>query len=625
MINKSDFKLFDALRGAMEPGEYLEVLAAGALLSYLSKHPKYSSKVNMEILLRSGENINSEIQKVFNEIEYEIPYFSGVFKELDAVSKINAAPLTRILYEFNAMNTQDIKLTEWFEHLIDFINEQAGKKDQYSTPKSINKLGVAILNPLHGTFNDSAAGLGGGLLEAAKYAEENGKSIKFFGQELNSKTWAIAKVRIFIAGIEDAEIQKGDALYQPAFRDENSLKKFDFVFMEAPFSMPINNYDFLENDPFNRFFYGLPPRRSGDLAFISHALASLNETGKAVIVTTEGALFRGASEGVIRKNILASDLIEAVISLPAGLHQHTGIPVNLVLFNKNKDSARRNKVLMVKAEEYFTEIGRSKRILSENDIMKIVKVIRDGEEIPEFSTFIETRDIQDDSLLPSKYLLSSQMELSGFGKVTFSIEAFKKVNTVELKEVANFFRGFNVGSKNQESEDGEYRIVKLSDVQNGQLLIEEVSRYNIDNKAKVDMYALQKGDVILSVRGQTLKVALVPDDDEKLLLSQNFLGIRCGSRIKPEFLKVYLESPVGQYLLTSKMSGTAIATLSKSDIESLEVPLLPIEEQEEMMDKYTSNKKAIEQKIQDLERKLYEMKLQSYSKMGLQEVFEIKG
>lgn len=625
MVNKNYFKLFDTLRGAIEPGEYLEILAAGALLSYLSKHPKHSSKVNIETLLRSGENIAYEIQNVFQELEREIPYFQGVFKGLDAVGKISAAPLTRILYEFNALNMQGIKVTEWFEHVIDYINEHAGKKDQHSTPRSINKLGVAILNPLYGTFNDSAAGLGGGLIEAAKYAEEHGESIRLFGQELNLKTWAIAKIRIFISGIEDAEIQKGDALYQPAFREGNSLKKFDFIFMEAPFSMTINNYDFLENDPFNRFFYGLPPRRSGDLAFISHALASLNETGKAIIVTTEGALFRGAAEGVIRKNILASDLIEAVISLPAGLLQHTSIPVSLVLFNKNKDNKRRNKVLMVKAEDYFTEIGRSKRILSENDIMKIVKVIRDGEEIPEFSTFIETRDIQDDSLLPSKYLLSSQMELSGFGKVTFSIEAFKKVSTVELKEVANFFRGFNVGSKNQESEDGEYRIVKLSDVQNGKLLMNEVSRYNIENKAKVDMYALQKGDVILSVRGQTLKVALVSEDDEKLLLSQNFLGIRCGNRIKPEFLKVYLESPVGQYLLTSKMSGTAIATLSKSDIESLEVPLLSIEEQEVMMDKYTSNKKAIERKIQDLEQELYEMKLQSYSQMGLQEVFEIKG
>jgi type I restriction enzyme M protein len=543
---------------------------------------------------------------------------------LDVINKVNPSQLTRFLYEFNAIASEEINYGEWFDSVIKIVNQQAGKNvGEHTTLKSVNKLAISILAPLNGSFNDSVAGFGGGLLEAQRYAENQGKSISLFGQELNSKVWAIAKIRLFISGIKEAQFVKGDVFQSPGFSQGDILKKFDYVYMEAPFNLAINNYDFLKNDPYNRFFYGLPPKKSGDLAFISHALASMGEDGKAIVVTNGGALFRGGAESIILKNIIATDLIEAVISLPSGLLEYTGIPIHLVLFNKNKDASRKNKILLVKAEDCFTEVGRSKRILSEKDIRKIVKVVHNGEEISEFSTLIETKDIQDDSLLPSRYLLTSEVNMVGFGKVFFRLDAFEKVDTIPLKDVASFFRGFNVGSKNVESEDGEYRIVKLSDVQDGKLLLKDVSRYDIENNAKIEMYVLRKGDVI-SIRGQTLKVAIIPEDDNKLLLSQKFLGIRCGNNLNPEFLKLYLESPIGQYLLSNMMSGTAIATLSRNDVESLEIPLIAIEEQERIMNKYTSNEKTIEVKIQELKQELYEMKLHSYKKMGLKEVFTIK-
>ena len=625
MKEESIYNMFDSLGSVLNSDDHLEMIAIGALLYYLQEEPDYSSKFNMATLLRTGEGINIEIRKLFKELENEIPYFSGVLKELDVINKINSAQLTRFLYEFNAIASEKINYGEWFDRVIKIVNQQAGKNSgQHTTPESVNKLAISILAPLRGSFNDSVAGFGGGMLEASRFAENHGMSISLFGQELNPKVWAIAKIRLFISGIEEAQFVKGDVFQNPGFTHGDTLKKFDYVYMEAPFNLAINNYDFLKNDLYNRFFYGLPPRRSGDLAFISHALASLGEDGKAMVATTEGALFRGGAEGTIRKNIIVSDLIEAVISLPSGLHEHTGIPINLVLFNKNKDSSRKNKILLVKAEACFSEIGRSKRIISETDIQKIVKVVQNGEEISEFSTFIETKDIQDDSLLPSRYLLASEVNVVGFGKVSFALDAFKKVDTMPLKDVASFFRGFNVGSKNMESEDGEYRIVKLSDVQDGKLRLNDISRYTIENNAKIKMYVLRKGDVILSIRGQTLKVAIIPEDDNKLLLSQNFLGIRCGNNINPEFLKLYLESPIGQYLLSNMMSGTAIATLSRNDVESLEIPLLAIEEQEEIMNMYTSKEKTIEKTIRELKQELYEMKLHSYSKMGLREVFTIK-
>ncbi|VDG98710.1 Probable type I restriction enzyme BthVORF4518P M protein [Lysinibacillus sphaericus] len=624
---ESTNNMFDGLRAVLNSDDQVEMVAIGTLLYYLQEQTDYSSKFNMATLLRAGEGITIEIRKLFKELENEIPYFSGVLKELDVIDKINSAQLTRFLYEFNAIASEEIDYGEWFDSAIKIVNQQARKNNghyNHTTPESVNKLAISILSPLCGSFIDSVAGFGGGLLEARRFAENHGKSISLFGQELNSKVWAIAKIRLFISGIEEAQFVKGDVFEKPGFIQGAKLQKFDYVYMEAPFGLAINNYDFLKDDPYNRFFYGLPPRRSADLAFISHALASTEEDGKAIVVTTEGVLFRGGAEGTIRKNIIVSDLIEAVISLPSGLHEHTAISMNLVLFNKNKDSSRKNKILLVKAEDCFTETGRSKRVISETDIQKIVKVVQNGEEISEFSTFIETKDIQDDSLLPSRYLLPSEFYVAGFGKVSFALDALKKVDTKPLIDMATFFRGFNVGSKNLESEDGEYRIVKLSDVQDGRLLLNQISKYTIENNAKIDMYVLRKGDLILSIRGQTLKVAIIPESDNKLLLSQNFLGIRCGNNLNPEFLKLYLESPVGQYLLANMMSGTSIATLSRNDVETLAIPILAMEEQEEIMKMYKSKENTIEQKIQELKQELYEMKLHSYTKMGLRKVFKIK-
>src|SRR5699024_2137866 len=274
----------------------------------------------------------------------------------------------------------------------------------------------------------------------------------------------------------------------PGFTEGNVLKKFDYVYMDAPFSMRINNYESLAKDQYNRFFYGMPSRSNGDYAFISHALASLNEDGKAIIVTTEGALFRGAAEGRIRKNIILSDMVEAVISLPSGLYNTTSIPVNLIVFNKNKVESRKNKILFVKAEELFTEKNRHIRTISEVDIQKIVDTINDGAEISEFSTFIDLADLVDNNLSPSRYLPPSKVDIEGFGKVKFNLKAFASMDTVLLKDVASFFRGYNVGSKNKESPDGKFRIVRLSDVQSGKLMMDTISRYDIENNARINMY-----------------------------------------------------------------------------------------------------------------------------------------
>ena len=621
--DKYTWGAMDVIRGHVPVSDYPELFSVGGLIMFLSKDSQHGKIVDLQKMLRAETNARQELLQVLNDIEHEIPYFKGAFDKIDALKRLESSQITRFFYELSSIK-DDIEISEWLDNALSIISTEVGKSGgENVTPHSVNKLAISILKPKAGTFYDGVAGYGGGLVEAKRYALKHNKTINLFGQEINPASWLIMKIRLFLIGDEENQILKGDVLISPGFIEDNKLKRFDYVYMDAPFSMKINNYENLTNDQYNRFFYGMPSRSNGDFAFISHLLASLNEDGIGIIVTTHGALFRGGAEGKIRENIIASDLIEAIISLPSGLYNSTAIPVCLIVFNKNKCESRKNKILFIQASELFTEKGRMKRIISDETIQKITDSLQNGVEITEFSKFVHHSELVDGNLNTNRYVLLNEVEIEGFGSVSFNIKAFEDVDKIPLKDVATLFRGFNVGSKNKESSDGKFRIVRLSDVQNGKLVVETISRYHIENNAKINMYELQKDDVFLSIRGNSLKAAVVPAEDENLLLSQNFIGIRCNNRLNPDFLKVYLESPLGQYLLTNKMSGTAIPTLSRKDIETLEIPLPPIEEQKQMMEQYNAKEMHVEKEIERLEAELIEMKLQTYTQMGIKDVFSL--
>lgn len=624
VVDQQIKEIVGTLRESLPASDHAEICSLGGLFFYLSKDSRYEGVVDIQKILRAESNAHDVLIQTLRKIESEIPYFKGVFDVMmDVLNRLESSQITRFFYELSSINS-NLEVSEWLDEALKMASAESGNRGmEMITPDSINKLAISILDPKKGSFYDGVAGYGGNLLEAQRHAQKQNNSLKLYGQEINEKAWAILKIRLFVFGDEENQIVQGDVLSEPGFAEDNTLKKFDYVYMDVPFSMRINNYESIEKDQYNRFFYGMPPRSKGDYAFISQALASLNEEGRAIVTTTEGALFRGAAEGRVRKNIILSDVIEAVISLPPGLYNAASIPVNLVVFNKNKVESRKNKILFVKADELFTEQSRNRRTISDVDIKKIVDAVQDGSEINEFSTYIHVSDLTDYNLNPSRYLLPSEVDIEGFGTVNFNLKAFEDIDTVPLKEVASFFRGYNVGSKNKESADGEFRIVRLSDVQNGKLMMDTISRYDIENNARISMYELQEDDVIISIRGNSLKTATIPADTEGLLLSQNFIGIRCKSRLNPDFLKVYLESPLGQYLLTNKMAGTAIPTLSRKDIETLEIPLPSIEEQNKIMDQYNAKEMHVEKEIERLKTELMEMKLQTYTQMGIKDVFSI--
>ncbi|MDE9954329.1 N-6 DNA methylase [Staphylococcus pseudintermedius] len=616
---ESLWEIADVMRGEADYSEYMELILVGGLFLHLSNDPRYEKLIDIQEVLRAEENAKKKFNETLNKIEERIPYFEGIFKELTYLEKVESTQITRLFYTLSSMNSID-NLNEKLDEMIKRMTIIEGRKGaEHYTPRSINQLAISILKPNGGTIYDGTMGMGSGLLEAARQTTKN--KLDFYGQEIKGNVWAITKIRFFVEGVEDSYLKKGDVLQNPAFLDHTNLKKFDYVYMNAPFSLKLQNHDIVTNDPYNRFYYGVPAKSNADFAFISHALASMNQNAKAIVVATHGTLFRGGIEGEIRENMILSDVIEAVVSLPANLYQNTAIPVCLVLFNKNKAESRKNKILFVQAEKLYNEKNRFARYISGEAIEKISTTINEGIELDGFSTFVNREDLFESNLNTKRYILPREMEIEHFGTVEFNINKMQDIKMFQLEKAAHFFRGYNVGTKNKETTTGKYKIIQLADVQDGKLLLDQVKNYDIDNNARVDMYKLKKNDVILSIRGTVLKAAIISENIDDLLLSQNFIGIRCNDQLHPEYLKAYLESPLGKYLLMNRMSGTSIPTLSRKDIQTLSIPKLSIEKQKEIMDQYNHTKNNIEEEIKRLQNELKKLKLTTYREMGIKELF----
>ena len=232
---------------------------------------------------------------------------------------------------------------------------------------------------------DPACGSGGLLIRTftafvKKYGSESTLDFpRLYGQEINRLTYAMARMNAIIHDIE-AEIRIGDTMERPAYtNDDGSIVLFDKVTANPMWNQKTFDPDQLKNDHYNRFPYGIPPKSSGDWAWIQHMLATARK--RVAVVLDQGALFRGNREGEIRKKVIEADLVECVISLPEKLFYNTGAPGAILIFNKKKSEKARNKILFINASNEFgkhKEIRKLNQLYPEN-IEHIVNVFESFE------------------------------------------------------------------------------------------------------------------------------------------------------------------------------------------------------------------------------------------------------
>mgnify|MGYP001216709232 FL=1 len=351
-------------------------------------------------------DVGSELNKATEAIEEQNPTLEGVLVSIDfnIKDKLTDSELRDLLSHYSTyrLRVSDFErpdlLGAAYEYLIKMFAQTAGKKSgEFYTPSEVVKLLVELIKPKAGMkIYDPTCGSGGMLIQTRDYLKrqgENPSNLLLSGQESKLSTWAICKLNMFLHGVRGADIRKGDTLGDPQHIENGELMRFDRVIANPPFSLKKWGRDLAENDGYGRYRFGLPPNDAGDLAFIQHMIASLNNQGVLGVVVPHGVLFRGGTEKEIRKGIIEMDLLEAVIGLPPALFYGTGIPAALLIFNKQKNRFLKNNIFFVNAEREYGA-GKKQNLLTQENISKIVTCYDSTQEIKRFSKVIPLEQIR---------------------------------------------------------------------------------------------------------------------------------------------------------------------------------------------------------------------------------------
>jgi type I restriction enzyme M protein len=338
------------------------------------------------------ENVGQAIQEAMRAIEQANPSkLYGIFGDTQWTNKerLPDALLRDLVDHYSGLPLSNDRvepdvLGSAYEFLIkkfaDLSNKKAG---EFYTPRSIVKMLVNILDPAEGeTVYDPACGTGGMLIEVVQHVKESGGRVqllwgKVFGQEKNLTTAAIARMNLFLHGVEDFEIERADTLREPAFFTGDELATFDCVIANPPFSLEKWGEEMWASDRFGRSFAGVPPKKSGDFAWVEHMVKSMAaKSGRLAVVLPQGALFRGGAERQIRQRLLEADLVEAVIGLAPKLFYGAGLAACVMVLRQQKREERKDRVLIVDASTLFKR-GRNQNTLEDGHRQSIERLYRD--------------------------------------------------------------------------------------------------------------------------------------------------------------------------------------------------------------------------------------------------------
>jgi type I restriction enzyme M protein len=342
-------------------------------------------------VIDTATNIGSKLGKTLLRIqEANLGKLDGVFGDVNWGNKerLPESALTELLDSFdkltlNASSVTGDALGAAYEYLLREFAEASGKKaGEFFTPRHVVHLLVSILDPQPGdSVCDPACGSAGILIETVNAVNESGgdaRTLSLYGQEYNLTTAAMAKMNLYLHGLTDFQVVRGDTFSEPKLLNETGgLRKYSVVAANPPFSLQNWGAAAWADDTFGRAFGGeVPPAKNGDYAWIQHIVTTMEDGGgRAGIVMPHGALFRGGKEGAIREKLIRADLLEAVIGLPNNLFYSTSIPVCLLIFRKSKPIERKGGVLFIDGKARFRP-GKNQNTMDDDDIDAIGRAYR---------------------------------------------------------------------------------------------------------------------------------------------------------------------------------------------------------------------------------------------------------
>lgn len=346
-------------------------------------------------------NVGQALQNAMREIEKANPeQLFGIFGDASWTNKdrLSDETLTNLVEHFskeklNLQNVPQDELGNAYEYLIkQFADDSGHTAAEFYTNRTVVRLMTLLMDPQPGeSVYDPTCGSGGLLLNCALQLKAEGKeyrTLKLYGQEINMITSSIARMNMFLHGIEDFDIVRGNTLSQPGLLENDELKSFNVILANPPYSIKAWDQKAWANDPFGRNLWGTPPQGCADYAFQQHIQKSLDaKNGRSVVLWPHGILFRD-SEIEMRKKMIESDVVECVIGLGPNLFYNSPMESCLLICRTNKKKERKNKVLFINAVK---EVRQEKSIsfLDETHIQKVFQAYSNFKSITGFCSVIE--------------------------------------------------------------------------------------------------------------------------------------------------------------------------------------------------------------------------------------------
>ncbi|MDW7732692.1 MAG: type I restriction-modification system subunit M [Methanolobus sp.] len=429
----------DELLGGMDASQYKDYVLVLLFIKYISdkydgmpyapiKIPASASFKDM-VALKGKPDIGDQINKKIigplvsaNKQLSDMPDFDSESKLGSGKEKVERLTNLIAIFENPALDfsknraDDDDILGDAYEYLMRHFATESGKsKGQFYTPSEVSRviaqiLGIRRAETTNATsVYDPTCGSGSLLL---KVAAEARTKLSIYGQEKESATAGLAYMNMILHDNAEALIEHGNTLADPKFKDGDTVKTFDYVVANPPFSDKrwSTGLDSL-NDPYERFKpFGVPPAKQGDYAYLLHIVRSLKSTGKGACILPHGVLFRGNAEADIRRALVRKGYIRGIIGLPANLFYGTGIPACIIVLDK-EDAHARKGIFMIDASAGFMKDGPKNRLRSQ-DIHKIVDVFTRQAEVLKYSRMVSFEEIEKNEFnlnLP-RYIDSQQEE-----------------------------------------------------------------------------------------------------------------------------------------------------------------------------------------------------------------------
>lgn len=581
------FRMTEQLRGHFQPSEIKRIIICMVFLKWALAQDNLSDYRAILVEVEEDKDLIADLRNFVHRVEVEYPVLNGVLFSIlpgridDHVEDLRAVSNSFWMKDWDGYPACD--LSGFFNELV---MDADGEEGLFSTPKSIRDLMVQIITPRQGMM---VMDLFSGVASALVSVHEAYKDFKprLCGEEINYELYGIATMLCLVNQIDRVCMSQTNVYTNR----EASPELYDYTLMDAPFALTAT----FEADPI--FKYGIPNRSAADWANIQIALHKLNPKGKAITTISFGGLNR-TSDARIRKGIIEEDLIEAVILLPHRLYINTDIPTALVIMNKNKPKAHKNHILLIDASKHFIRQNRKQNTMTEDGIHQIITTLNAWSEVDGFSTLVDM-----DMLKANDYNLQATVYLNA------KVINQRLGKTIPLCDIATVLPGVQIPPTDFKAlkSNPTHLYLNVKNLQEDKLVYDDAEFIHEKRLDWFGKFDIEAGDLIITTKGTSAKIIMVPEDFRPSFISNNLAIIRVDQeKYSPYVLLKYLKSDIGSLVVDNIATGTGIRIINTGNLEALRIPDYGTEKCLALGERIRVNLERYQEKVNEA-RRVFEM------------------